>query len=440
MLERGLFGFRNYSCEQAGIMRMKFWALVLVSSLVLAGCSTPESQFEKSYSEAQLSLEQGDLDAARAQLAEALAALPDNEEGKLLESQIRVLEDIRSSSQSGNWRLAFSSLDSFEKESTAYEVGVKLAFDGLEKYLSELELISGNVGQKAAATAAVETVVSEADGITNAENFANRPKIIEFVKESLKVRIEQIESLIEGSLFEEALVLLAKLTSLSIYPTTAFDDLRPQAEPAFEKQVLDLAKQETKAGNLASAMSALDNALGILPGSTLLKAEKTAIEGLVAEANRKALAAMVIQEDSFEETKTYYDKATFTRNPSNKFELSIIESECCVTRLNLRLMMFDSDWVFFEFVKIDVDGEKFFFVFDYFDVERDNSGGNVWEWHDLTPSEEDLEMIEKIIVSKSTRIRFTTPDEKEFVERTVSSAQKQALKNVLLVYQALAGE
>lgn len=417
-------------------MRLKVFSLVLVSALMLSGCTTPESEFEQSYSEAQVSLEQGDLEAAKAQVAEALVALPESKEGKLLESQIQAVEEIRSSSQKGNWRLAFSSLDKLEKGSTTFTVALRLAFEGLEEYLGGLELISGTVVQKAAAADAVENSVAAAKGISSTENFADRPKIMELVQQSQQLRIEQFESFVDRSLFRDAL-LLVKRPSLSIYPASAFGDSLSKAETSFENQILDRVKRETEAGNLASAMSELDDALEILTDSSKLKAEKAAIDGLLAEADRKAIAAMLVQEDSFEETKTYFDKATYTRNPSNKFELSIVESECCVTKLNLRLMMLASDWVFFEFVKIDVDGEKFFFLFDYYDVERDNSGGSVWEWHDLEPSEEDLEMIKKIIASKSTRIRFTTPDEKEFVERTISSAQKQALKNVLLAYQAL---
>jgi hypothetical protein len=85
---------------------------------------------------------------------------------------------------------------------------------------------------------------------------------------------------------------------------------------------------------------------------------------------------------------------------------------------------------------VSVDGEKFSFNPGYYEVERDNYT-TVWEWYDTLPDSSDIAMIEKIITSKNTTLRFE--GETYRADRVLSSAQKRAFKNVLVAYKALGG-
>lgn len=421
-------------------MRLKFLAFVLVSALLLTGCSTPESEFEKSYGEAQLSLEQGDIEAAKAQISTALESLPDSEEGKLFALRIEFLEQIRTDASKGSWLMALNALGELGNDGFERALGIKLAFEGLDSFLSGLNLTSGTVAEKSAAAFTVESLVYAVQKIPEAESFVDRPNITALINDAQKARIAEIESLLEASAFKAGLMLIIKLEALPTYSTSTFSELRLKAETLFEQQSIELVNKEIKIGNLPPALAAVEDVLFFLPDSAALIALRVGVEDLIAEEKKRAIAAMFVQEDSFEGVTTYHDRATYTRNPANKFELSIDSFESSPPRLNLRLMMLASDWVFFELAVIDVDGQKYFFAFDYYDIERDNSCCSVWEWHDLRPSAEDLEMIQEIIASKSSRIRYYRGDEQEFVERPISSSQKQALKNVLLVFKSLGGD
>ena len=102
-------------------------------------------------------------------------------------------------------------------------------------------------------------------------------------------------------------------------------------------------------------------------------------------------------------------------------------------------MMFDDSWHFFERISVNVDGQKYEFAPGFQEVKRDNGSGDIWEWYDMTPSARDLDMVREIIDSRSTRIRYIN-DDNFYVERTVSSAFKRGLANVLLAYEALGGQ
>lgn len=106
--------------------------------------------------------------------------------------------------------------------------------------------------------------------------------------------------------------------------------------------------------------------------------------------------------------------------------------------LRLRFMMYDDTWHFFETIKLDVDGVRYSYAPGYFEVDRDNGGGDIWEWYDFSPTASDIRMVEAIMKSKSTRIRYINKDN-FYVERTVSSSQKKALGRVLLAFEVLGG-
>ncbi|MEE1320435.1 MAG: hypothetical protein UHM85_02735, partial [Acutalibacteraceae bacterium] len=95
----------------------------------------------------------------------------------------------------------------------------------------------------------------------------------------------------------------------------------------------------------------------------------------------------------------------------------------------------DDDWVFFKKVIVAADDERFTETFSYFDIVRDNGGGDVWEYIDIEVGESEIEMLRAIANSKETIVRFQGDDYSS--DFTVKSSDKAAIKQVLDAYEYL---
>ena len=94
------------------------------------------------------------------------------------------------------------------------------------------------------------------------------------------------------------------------------------------------------------------------------------------------------------------------------------------------------DWVFFKQITFAVDNERYTKYFNYFDVTRDNGGGDVWEYIDVDVSEGNYEEILGAIADSSeTIIRFEGDD--YYRDFTIGAGDKEAIRQMLTVYQAL---
>lgn len=94
------------------------------------------------------------------------------------------------------------------------------------------------------------------------------------------------------------------------------------------------------------------------------------------------------------------------------------------------------DWVFFKQITFAVDDERYTKYFNYFDVTRDNAYGDVWEYIDVDVSESNYEEILSAIAdSNETIIRFE--GDNYYRDFTVSAGDKEAIRQMLTVYQAL---
>ena len=94
------------------------------------------------------------------------------------------------------------------------------------------------------------------------------------------------------------------------------------------------------------------------------------------------------------------------------------------------------DWIFFENAFLSYDGNTKTIVFDrYRDKESDNGyGGRVWEWIDVSVSDELLAFIKDMVNGKSLKMRLSG---KYTETRVLSYDEKVALKEVLLAYDVL---
>ena len=74
-----------------------------------------------------------------------------------------------------------------------------------------------------------------------------------------------------------------------------------------------------------------------------------------------------------------------------------------------------------------------------FGWERDNSGGNIWEWSDapLTSASEIAE-VRAMANAKSVTVRFEGKQYKN--DRTLSAQQLKAMRDVIAAYEAATGK
>lgn len=96
-----------------------------------------------------------------------------------------------------------------------------------------------------------------------------------------------------------------------------------------------------------------------------------------------------------------------------------------------------SSWIFWDNLKIVVDGETYTIPCNYFDVVRENNGGSVWEYYDDIPDNEKdaINMLKKIAESSETIIRFQGGD--HIYDLVVSDTDKAIIKDVLTLYEAM---
>ncbi len=91
------------------------------------------------------------------------------------------------------------------------------------------------------------------------------------------------------------------------------------------------------------------------------------------------------------------------------------------------------NWLFIKKVLVKADETKK--NYENLSFERDHSSDTIWEWHDKPASNEDIELIEDIISSDETIVRFY--GKQYYNDRTISSKQKQQLKGILWIYEIL---
>ncbi len=103
--------------------------------------------------------------------------------------------------------------------------------------------------------------------------------------------------------------------------------------------------------------------------------------------------------------------------------------------LRLKYYYTNNSWIFFESVTIFVDGTRYNKTFNYSDIEHDNGSYSVWEWADISPSKEDIEMLKAIANSEESIVRFR--GDNYHYDLTITDDNKTAIKDILTAYELL---
>lgn len=86
-------------------------------------------------------------------------------------------------------------------------------------------------------------------------------------------------------------------------------------------------------------------------------------------------------------------------------------------------------WIFFEKLIFSVDGKNYHREFEYGDVKRDNDSGDVWEWTVFLPTKAERTMLQSIVNSTETIVRFQ--GDTYHYDLTISAEDKQAISDFL---------
>lgn len=430
-------------------------AFVLLATLgfnTLTGCSTAQGRFDNSFELATSSYDNGDFEMAKAHINDALKELPESEAGAALLLKINrailskgALAIAEKALVDGDLQVAFDQVNKLETTDIDFTRVVEIASQAATDYLEAIDTSSENFG--------LTDALEKAEGLIAIQKQAHisvDEQLVSTSRNSVQTSMaDALEMLLDENEVEQAIDYLIQIRDLTFLESEALIEVSEKAAGAFEKSVLSDSKSMTKAKEYSKAKSAVEAALIKLSDSQALKDELARIKELIAEkakadakaveeAKKKAIKAMTVKEDSFEGIKWYYDRGTYSSYAGNRFMLYMGQRGSRAPWLRLQMMMYDSDWHFFTHIKIDVDGKQYSYNPGYFGVDRDNGGFNVWEWYDHSVDKWDITMLQAIAKSKSTRIRYIN-DDNFYRERTVSSAQKKAIANVLLAFEALGG-
>lgn len=166
----------------------------------------------------------------------------------------------------------------------------------------------------------------------------------------------------------------------------------------------------------------------------LALAEKQRIENARQAVFQSALRSMRVTTDRFTGNKFYNDRSTPYYANYSTFHLYIGKSPDGDPYLRFKLRYSGDDWLFVNSASISINGE----IRDLdvgSDWDRDNGSGDIWEWVDIAATSSLLSLIEEVINSRSSVVRYFGSQYRD--DRTITSTQKRALRNVLNAYEAL---
>ena len=171
---------------------------------------------------------------------------------------------------------------------------------------------------------------------------------------------------------------------------------------------------------------------------TVLKSAKASLDKLkeaeVTKAYKVALETLSTKTDKIEGITWYTPKQRPQYIDERCYVLPYIGQRTSHEWVCIRYNYTGDDWIFFEDITIWVDGQLYNKSFDYSDIHRDNASGDVWENIDVVvEDDDDIDMLWAIANSTETIVRFQGDHYRH--DFTITSKDKQAIQNLLIVYE-----
>ncbi len=263
----------------------------------------------------------------------------------------------------------------------------------------------------------------------NSKEFTMLLSEINSTKSAMK-EIEDAKALIENNEYKNAYKILKSVKSALPEVETEAKGLLNQLKPIVlnEAQIkiskLIIAKEYSEAESVLNDFSTLF--AGDTDFSSVFTKKHAEIKTLKAKQSQLALSKLSKRYDKFQDITWYTSASSPKYRNSNAFYIYFGMSDNSKLPLRLVVQYESSDWLFIDSAQVNVDGENYSIAGNW---ERDNNS-RIWEWIDEKLDDRDL--VESIIKSKSATIRFDGTQ--YFDTRSISTSQKNALKDVLTAY------
>ncbi|MFR5601114.1 MAG: hypothetical protein ACLTKI_01550 [Lachnospiraceae bacterium] len=339
-------------------------------------------------------------------------------------------------------------------------------------------------GKSEAAKTVDEQIAAIGEVTLDSESkIAAAEEAVEALAEEDKKQLENVEALTTARITYEALVLESEAQKVEDL-ITAIGTVTLESREAIDAAAAAYESAPAEVQALVENASALDaaegtwndlqvaqvveliNAIGTvtIESSDSIEAAKTAFDALSGENQAKVenqstleeaeeqvkalkqeqaaalLANMNMDEDKVQNVRFYMPKAIKQYDDSwaadvRCFVLPYIGQDSGSSWLRCICNYTEDDWVFFEKIIFAVDDKRYTKFFSYYDIVRDNAYGDVWEYADFEPTEDDIKMLWEIADSTETIVRFE--GDEYYYDFTVNATDKEAIKEVLTAYEAL---
>lgn len=152
---------------------------------------------------------------------------------------------------------------------------------------------------------------------------------------------------------------------------------------------------------------------------------------------KQSLASLTTSMDEVNSITWYRHKLSPESNASNALFTYIGQKEKSVW-LRMKITYTADDWLFIKKYTFNVDGVNFPVSINWGDRNSDNSGGSIWEWVDFPVDAQAYGLLIGICESKRTILRYE--GRQYYKDRDITSAEKQAIREVVAAYAALGGQ
>ncbi len=189
------------------------------------------------------------------------------------------------------------------------------------------------------------------------------------------------------------------------------------------------SSQSTSTSNTGSATAS---------SASTPSAQPTPTKAAVSSVDLKAAMAHIrVKTDKVKNTKYYRDLSSPNYVNQNGFDIYAGGTAGTTPNLYLEIQYEGSDWLFIKSYFFNVDGFTYELTPDYGVIKTDNDT-NVWEWYNEPIDTDQIDLIQKIIKSKSAVMRLN--GSQYYKDVTITATQKAALQHVLTVFQGLGGD
>ncbi len=103
--------------------------------------------------------------------------------------------------------------------------------------------------------------------------------------------------------------------------------------------------------------------------------------------------------------------------------------------LRIKIQYYGEDWLFVNKIQFSIDNNAY--EYKPYKIERENEGGDVWEWSDESLKQSDKELITALVNAKNAKIKYVGKHYHSV--RTIKPNQIEDIKRSLELYKAMGG-